>query len=129
MQISKTNSIVSKDIIWDSTKKFLYTELDTNIYKINHFFSAKEKGFKFTNYIKSTFLRIYLNELFEDLTNLALFTISIPLFLINKILQIKLIPKKLFFDKNIIMPNSKIKLTSEEFFNSCIAFDGPNALN
>ena len=97
--LSKTNSIVSKDIIWDSTKKFLYTELDTNIYKINHFFSAKEKGFKFTNYIKSTFLRIYLNELFgTTLFNKFSFIYNlIPLFLINKILQIKLIPKKTIF--------------------------------
>jgi len=97
--LSKTNSIVSKDIIWDTTKKFLYTELDTNIYKINHFFSSKEKGLKFTNYIKSTFLRIYLNELLSTtLFNKISFIYNlIPLFLINKILQIKLIPKKTIF--------------------------------
>ena len=90
---------MSQDLIWDSTKKFLYTELDTNMYKINHFFSTKEKGLKFTNYIKSTFLRIYLNELFgTTLFNKISFIYNlIPLFLINKILQIKLIPKKPIF--------------------------------
>lgn len=96
---SKANRYIMSNSHWETGKMLYYEKLDENNYKINHFYTFRDKNLFIKLKYKSVFLENYFDKLFSTnkFTKYKLFDfffVLFPLQLVKTLLNVNLYPEK-----------------------------------